>query len=81
MAELKLVITVLLSPPICNLFLLILLGTKNFSSEIVEDITGKVGLKDENVAFVAGATGKVGSRAVRLTCTSNSTFRCKYCST
>lgn len=54
---------------------------KNFSSEIVEDIKGKVGLKDENVAFVAGATGKVGSRAVRLTCTSNSTFRCKYCST
>ncbi|KAK9942328.1 hypothetical protein M0R45_007999 [Rubus argutus] len=40
-------------------------ATKNFSSEIVEDITGKVGLKDENVAFVAGATGKVGSRAVR----------------
>ncbi|KAL6213493.1 hypothetical protein ACLB2K_012940 [Fragaria x ananassa] len=40
-------------------------GTNNSSSEIVEKVTGRVGLKDENVVFVAGATGKVGSRAVR----------------
>ncbi|KAM5549014.1 protein TIC 62, chloroplastic [Rosa sericea] len=40
-------------------------GTTNSSSEIVEVVTGRVGLKDENVVFVAGATGKVGSRAVR----------------
>lgn len=66
--------TVLLSPPICNLVLLLLLGTTNSSSEIVEEVTGRVGVKDENVVFVAGATGKVGSRAVRFMCTSNSMF-------
>ncbi|XP_050366695.1 protein TIC 62, chloroplastic isoform X2 [Argentina anserina] len=40
-------------------------GMKNSSSESVEEVRGRVGLKDANVVFVAGATGKVGSRAVR----------------
>ncbi|CAL9022077.1 unnamed protein product [Prunus brigantina] len=40
-------------------------GTTTFSSEIVEPTSKEVDLKDENLAFVAGATGKVGSRTVR----------------
>ncbi|CAB4290279.1 unnamed protein product [Prunus armeniaca] len=40
-------------------------GTTKFSSEIVELTSKEVDLKDENLAFVAGATGKVGSRTVR----------------
>ncbi|ONH91317.1 hypothetical protein PRUPE_8G106300 [Prunus persica] len=40
-------------------------GTAKFSSEIVEPTSKEVDLKDENLAFVAGATGKVGSRTVR----------------
>ncbi|BFG41616.1 hypothetical protein CerSpe_278900 [Prunus speciosa] len=40
-------------------------GTTKFSSEIVEPTSKEVDLKDENLAFVAGATGKVGSRTVR----------------
>ncbi|KAI5314338.1 hypothetical protein L3X38_043514 [Prunus dulcis] len=40
-------------------------GTSKFSSEIVEPTSKEVDLKDENLAFVAGATGKVGSRTVR----------------
>ncbi|KAM1006362.1 hypothetical protein FF1_003078 [Malus domestica] len=40
-------------------------GTTKFSSEIVEPVSEKGDIKDENLAFVAGATGKVGSRTVR----------------
>ncbi|KAL6270206.1 hypothetical protein ACE6H2_027117 [Prunus campanulata] len=40
-------------------------STAKFSSEIVEPTSKEVDLKDENLAFVAGATGKVGSRTVR----------------
>ncbi|KAH8498360.1 hypothetical protein H0E87_017321 [Populus deltoides] len=36
-----------------------------FSSGAVEAISKELETKDENLAFVAGATGKVGSRAVR----------------
>ncbi|KAI5577183.1 hypothetical protein POPTR_009G111323v4 [Populus trichocarpa] len=36
-----------------------------FSSGAVEAISKEMETKDENLAFVAGATGKVGSRAVR----------------
>lgn len=40
-------------------------GTTKFSSEIVEPVPEKGNIKNENLAFVAGATGKVGSRTVR----------------
>jgi hypothetical protein len=36
-----------------------------FRSGAVEADSKEVETKDENLAFVAGATGKVGSRAVR----------------
>ncbi|XP_065856262.1 protein TIC 62, chloroplastic [Euphorbia lathyris] len=40
-------------------------GVTKFSSAAVEAIPGDMNVKDDNVAFVAGATGKVGSRTVR----------------
>ncbi|KAF3435627.1 hypothetical protein FNV43_RR22718 [Rhamnella rubrinervis] len=40
-------------------------GTTKFSSKTLEAIPKGVDLKDENLAFVAGATGRVGSRTVR----------------
>lgn len=44
------------------------------SSATTEAIRSNLDKKDEGLVFVAGATGKVGSRTVRLlsrTCTSN----------
>jgi hypothetical protein len=43
----------------------LLVATK-VQSEAVEAIPKKEDLKDENLVFVAGATGRVGSRTVRL---------------
>ncbi|CAL5377242.1 unnamed protein product [Camellia sinensis] len=40
-------------------------GSTIFSSEAVEAITKDANSKDDNLVFVAGATGKVGSRTVR----------------
>ncbi|WCJ33843.1 NAD(P)-binding Rossmann-fold superfamily protein [Euphorbia peplus] len=40
-------------------------GITKFSSAAVEAIPEDTNVKDDNVAFVAGATGKVGSRTVR----------------
>ncbi|GMP38072.1 hypothetical protein CsSME_00009470 [Camellia sinensis var. sinensis] len=40
-------------------------GSTIFSSEVVEAITKDANSKDDNLVFVAGATGKVGSRTVR----------------
>ncbi|XP_059435063.1 protein TIC 62, chloroplastic isoform X2 [Corylus avellana] len=40
-------------------------GTTKVRSETVEAISKKEDWKDENVVFVAGATGRVGSRTVR----------------
>ncbi|XWS54644.1 hypothetical protein CRYUN_Cryun10bG0106400 [Craigia yunnanensis] len=41
------------------------LGTMKISSEVAGTISNKADSKDEDLAFVAGATGRVGSRAVR----------------
>lgn len=41
------------------------LGTINIRSEAVGATPTKADSKDDNLAFVAGATGKVGSRTVR----------------
>lgn len=43
----------------------LLQGTTKVRSEAVEAISKKEDWKDENVVFVAGATGRVGSRTVR----------------
>lgn len=40
-------------------------GSTKFSSEAVEAIAKDANSKDDNLVFVAGATGKVGSRTVR----------------
>ncbi|KAL5562585.1 hypothetical protein UlMin_032332 [Ulmus minor] len=40
-------------------------GTAKSSSKTIEEPRNEAESKDENLAFVAGATGKVGSRAVR----------------
>ncbi|KAL4279724.1 hypothetical protein GQ457_03G004160 [Hibiscus cannabinus] len=40
-------------------------GTTKISSEVAGTISNKADSKDEDLAFVAGATGRVGSRAVR----------------
>ncbi|XVF01426.1 hypothetical protein REPUB_Repub04eG0088100 [Reevesia pubescens] len=40
-------------------------GTTKISSEVAETISNKADSKDEDLAFVAGATGRVGSRTVR----------------
>lgn len=42
-----------------------LLGATRFSSSTVEATAESLDSKDEDVVFVAGATGKVGSRTVR----------------
>lgn len=44
----------------------LLLGTMKISSEVAGAISNKADSKDEDLAFVAGATGRVGSRTVRL---------------
>lgn len=44
-------------------------GTTRSSSVTVEAIPQDIDSKDENLVFVAGATGKVGSRTVRLSST------------
>jgi hypothetical protein len=44
----------------------LLQGTTKVRSEAVEAISKKEDWKDENVVFVAGATGRVGSRTVRF---------------
>ncbi|XWS39838.1 hypothetical protein CRYUN_Cryun18bG0088900 [Craigia yunnanensis] len=41
------------------------LGTIKISSEVAGTISNKADSKDEGLAFVAGATGRVGSRTVR----------------
>lgn len=41
-------------------------GGARLSSQAAEAVPKEVDLKDENLAFVAGATGRVGSRTVRL---------------
>ncbi len=40
-------------------------GTSKFSSGTIGAIQNKADSKDEDLAFVAGATGRVGSRTVR----------------
>jgi hypothetical protein len=50
-------------------------GTTKVRSEAVEAISKKEYWKDENVVFVAGATGRVGSRTVRLLSASNLTLK------
>ncbi|KAI4298378.1 hypothetical protein L6164_031949 [Bauhinia variegata] len=40
-------------------------GSTKSSSSTAEDVVGNKDSKDENLVFVAGATGRVGSRAVR----------------
>jgi hypothetical protein len=50
-------------------------GTTKVQSEAVEAISKKEYWKDENVVFVAGATGRVGSRTVRLLSASNFTLK------
>ncbi|XP_050233743.1 protein TIC 62, chloroplastic [Mercurialis annua] len=40
-------------------------GVTKFSSGVVEAISKEADIKDDNIVFVAGATGKVGSRTVR----------------
>ncbi|GMJ12873.1 translocon at the inner envelope membrane of chloroplasts 62 [Hibiscus trionum] len=40
-------------------------GTTKISSEVAGTISNKADSKDEDLAFVAGATGRVGSRTVR----------------
>lgn len=40
-------------------------GTNNFIAEAAPAISKKEVSKEEDVVFVAGATGKVGSRTVR----------------
>lgn len=47
------------------MFVSILQGTTKFSSSTIGAIQNKADLKDEDLAFVAGATGRVGSRTVR----------------
>lgn len=42
-----------------------MLGATRFSSSTVEATIETVDSKDDDVVFVAGATGKVGSRTVR----------------
>ena len=42
------------------------LGAASFSSAAVEATSENVNSKDEDTVFVAGATGRVGSRTVRL---------------
>lgn len=42
------------------------LGATKFSSKAVEAVPKNANSKDDNLVFVAGATGKVGSRTVRL---------------
>ena len=44
----------------------LLLGMMKISSEVAGTISNKANSKDEGLAFVAGATGRVGSRTVRL---------------
>lgn len=53
-------------------------GTTKVRSETVEAISKKEDWKDENVVFVAGATGRVGSRTVRLLSASNFTLKLNY---
>lgn len=56
--------------PCVLLFVNFLQGTQKVRSEAVEAISKKED-KDEDLVFVAGATGKVGSRTVRLLSASN----------
>jgi len=42
------------------------LGAASVSSATVEGTSEDVNSKDEDIVFVAGATGRVGSRTVRL---------------
>lgn len=47
------------------MFVSFLQGTTKFSFSTIGAIQDKADLKDEDLAFVAGATGRVGSRTVR----------------
>lgn len=49
-------------------------GTAKVRSEAVEALPKKKDLKDDDLVFVAGATGRVGSRTVRLLSAFNSTL-------
>lgn len=51
------------------------LGSTKASTGTAEAIPGKTESKDDNLAFVAGATGRVGSRTVRYTSTSGFQFK------
>lgn len=51
----------------------LLLETTKISSETAGTISNKADSKDEDLAFVAGATGRVGSRTVRLKLTGSFT--------
>lgn len=41
-------------------------GTTKFGQETLEAIPSKYNSKDDDLVFVAGATGRVGSRTVRF---------------
>ena len=47
------------------MFVSFLQGTSKFSSGTIGAIQNKADSKDKDLAFVAGATGRVGSRTVR----------------
>ena len=49
-------------------------GSTKSSSGTAEGIPEKTDSKDDNVVFVAGATGRVGSRTVRYICNSTLHF-------
>ena len=61
--------------PFLCVILVFLQGTTKVQSEAVGAVSKKEDLKDENLVFVAGATGRVGSRTVRLLSASNFTLK------
>ena len=68
-------IIIFLYHPFLCVILVFLQGTTKVQSEAVGAVSKKEDLKDENLVFVAGATGRVGSRTVRLVSASNFTLK------
>ena len=68
-------IVIFMYHPFLCVILVFLQGTTKVRSEAFGAVSKKKDLKDENLVFVAGATGRVGSRTVRLVSASNFTLK------